>query len=414
MDPINVYALVAPAVVALILVEFAYCLVKKNGYYSFQDSVMGLGTMFLAQCVNVLVSVGVVVAYGWIFQNFAMADFSMNPQWYHWVLCYLLSDFLFYWFHRAGHRINLFWAMHVPHHSAEELNYAVALRASLTQRAASFLFYWPMAIIGFSPEMIIPVVALNLVYQLIPHTRVIGKLPSWIDSWLNTPYHHRIHHAANQVYWDKNLGGTLIIWDKLFGTYQDEVEPVFYGVTVHPHSWDPLFLNFHWFMVLWNDMKQATHWEDKILLWFKPPGWRPRNLPPYEKQPWRNPQEQVKYESKEFLGVRGYLIFQLVEHFLLLQLIIRNDSPLTSEMKVFLSLLVWWGVTNWAFFLESKPMAWASEMLRTITVAIVLMALAFQFTEIVFLVAVLAFAFFFQAAWIKKIKAYQQPIPARL
>lgn len=360
---INVYAVLGPLVLGLVGIEFVYCLVKKNGYYSFQDSLIGMGTMIIAQCVNVAVSVLVVMSYGWVYERFALTHLEATPLNY--VLCYLGSDFLFYWFHRAGHRINILWAAHATHHSAEELNYAVALRTSFTQRAASFLFYWPLAVAGFAPEMIIPIVALNLVYQFVPHTRVIGRFPRWIDSWLNTPYHHQVHHGANRVYWDKNYGGTLIIWDKLFGTYQDQVEEVYYGITIHPQSWDPTYLNCHWFLVLWKDMRQASHWVDKIKIWFMPPGWRPRNLPPYErKNPHTHAKDQVKYRSNPLPGSTPYLLAQLVICMATLFLIIRDQSPLTGIEKIILSVALWIAVTLWGAILESKPWARAGELIR--------------------------------------------------
>ena len=360
---INVYAIVAPAVLLLTLSEFIYCIRKKNGYYSFQDSLMGMGTMIIAQCVNVAVSVAVFYVYGLIYEKYSLTKFE--PTLLNYVLCYLGSDILFYWFHRAGHRINFLWAAHATHHSAEELNYAVAMRTSFTQRAASFLFYWPLAWMGFSPEMIIPVVAANLVYQFVPHTRVVGKFPKWIDSWLNTPYHHQVHHGANRVYWDKNYGGTFIIWDRLFGTFQHQVEEVYYGITIHPKSWDPTYLNCHWFMVLWNDMKQATHFVDKIKLWFMPPGWRPRNLPPYEnKSPHTCAKDQIKFVTKAIPGSTGYLLANLALFMGVLQFVINDKSPLRISEKIWVSMLLWFGVTLWAAILESKPWARMGETFR--------------------------------------------------
>jgi hypothetical protein len=213
--------------------------------------------------------------------------------------------------------------------------------------------------------MIIPIVAANLVYQFVPHTRVIGKFPKWIDSWLNTPYHHQVHHGANRVYWDKNYGGTFIIWDRLFGTFQHQVEEVYYGITIHPKSWDPTYLNCHWFMVLWNDMKQATHFVDKIKIWFMPPGWRPRNLPPYEnKSPHSCAKDQIKYVSKAIPGSTGYLLANLALFMGILQFVINDKSPLKVSEKIWVSMLLWFGVTLWAAILESKPWAKMGELFR--------------------------------------------------
>lgn len=363
MDITNIYAVVGPAVFVLIGIEILYCLWKKPDYYSFQDSMIGMGTMIIAQCVNVAVAVGVVVTYNWIFQNLAIT--TLAPTLTNYALCYLGVDFLFYWFHRAGHRINIFWAIHVPHHTAEELNYAVGLRASFTQRAASFLFYWPLAVVGFGPEIILPTVATNLVIQLLGHTRVVPKLPAWIDSWLNTPYHHQVHHAANQIYWDKNYGGTFIFWDKWFGSFRHQTEEPFYGVSVHPRSWDPTYLNIHWFIVLWKDMMAATHFVDKILIWFKPPGWRPRNIKvPYEKTPSLREGPQNKYKTTPFAGTNAYLCFQLVACMSAMYLVISTSSPLSSLEKINMTLLLWMAVTVWGGLLEKKRWTLAVELGR--------------------------------------------------
>ncbi len=380
MDALNVYALVAPAVLIMILAEIIYCVVRKNGYYSFQDSLMGMGTMIIAQCVNVAVAAFVLVVYGWIYNNWSITQ--LEPTLMNYVLCYIGTDFLFYWFHRAGHRVNILWAMHVPHHSAEELNYAVALRASFTQRAVSFLlFYWPLAVLGFSPEIIIPVVALNLVIQLIPHTRVIPKLPKWIDSWLNTPYHHQVHHAANPIYWDKNYGGTFIIWDKLFGSYSEQTEEVYYGVTIHPNSWDPTYLNFHWFIVLWQDMMAADHFIDKIQLWFRPPGWRPRNLPPYDKKPPVNAKAQIKFVTKALPGSTPYLVFQWAIGMGLMLMVVGNKSVFATNQKIWLSVLLWVMVTAWGGILSAKKWAMPLDIFRTSVMSVFLISYLPQYTS---------------------------------
>ncbi|MBS1958298.1 MAG: sterol desaturase family protein [Bdellovibrionales bacterium] len=362
MNAVNVYALVAPVILVLVLAEFLYCLKKRNGYYSFQDSLIGLGTAIIAQCVNVAVAVAVIGVYGWLYDRFAIQH--LEPTTLNYILCYLGVDFLFYWFHRAGHRINILWAAHVPHHSAEELNYAVALRSSFTQRAASFLFYWPLAVLGFSPEIILPMVALNLVLQFIPHTRVIGKLPQWIQLWLNTPYHHQVHHAANEIYWDRNYGGTFIIWDRMFGTYRDQTEEPYYGVTIHPKSWDATYLNLHWFIVIWKDMMAADHFIDKIKVCFMPPGWRPRNLPPFEKSQWKNADTQIKYQTKAMPGSTAYLVAQLAISMAAMFLVIRKDTFLTTGEQLWLSFVLWLNVTTWGAILERRSWIRTAEYVR--------------------------------------------------
>lgn len=371
MGPANVYAIVAVPVLILIICEVIYCLYKKNNLYGFQDSVMGIGTMFMAQCLNVALVGPIMVTYTWIYDHWALFHFE-NTGWTL-VLGYIGSDFLFYWFHRAGHRINIFWAAHVPHHSAEELNYAVALRASLTQRGASFLFYWPLCVLGFTPTTVITIVAINLVYQLLPHTRIIKHYPRWIEAWLNSPYHHQVHHAANPIYWDKNYGGTLIIWDKMFGTYQEQVEPLYYGVSVPPKSWNPFYINFHWYLCLWKDALVTKSWLDKFKIWIKPPSWRPRDLPQHKQLPLMGYVPEPKYTSAAFKGANLYLCAQVLLAFYTLSPVISHETPLNGLQMTSLSALIFFQVYIWSLFLEAKPYAKWLETLRLVTLVYLMM-----------------------------------------
>ncbi len=365
MGPVNVYAIVAVPVFILIAVEILYCVFKKNNLYGFQDSVMGIGTMFMAQCLNIALIAPIMLAYTWVYDHWGL--FQFENTWWTLILGYVFGDFLFYWFHRAGHRINIFWAAHVPHHSAEELNYAVALRASLTQRAASFLFYWPLCVLGFTPTTVITIVAINLVYQLIPHTRVITHYPRWIEAWLNSPYHHQVHHAVNPIYWDKNYGGTFIIWDKMFGTYQKQVEPIYYGVSVAPKSWNPFYINFYWYICIWKDVLQTKSWTDKIKIWFMPPSWRPRDIPAHQELPQTGYIPDAKYTSNYFKGSTAYLSAQLLLAFYTLFPVINPHTPLNGRQISLLSLLIFFQVYVWSLFLEAKP--WA-KFLETIRLAL--------------------------------------------
>ena len=270
------------------------------------------------------------------------------------VALFLGVDFLFYWFHRFGHRTNIGWAAHMPHHSTEELNYAVALRASVTQRFFSFFFYWPMALFGFKPEWLIAMVAFHLVLQLLPHTRVVPKLPRFIESWMNTPSHHRVHHARNDVYLDKNYGGFLIIWDKLFGSYADEVEPCAYGVTAPPNTWDPTFINFQVWKQVIADAWNAPRWLDKARVWFMPTGWRPEGVPALPTSGWKRDGEEVKFQSTPFKGAKPYLVLQVALAFPVMLLVTREDAGLSTLERVIVSVVLWAAASAWGAILESK------------------------------------------------------------
>lgn len=358
---LNVYAVVTPFVLLLILAEIGWCLWKKNGYYEFQDSIASLGTAIINQCVNVLVAFMWMPVLAWLWDHRLM-NVEEGPLAA--LGLFLGIDFLFYWFHRFGHRTNLGWAAHMPHHSTEELNYAVALRASVTQRFFSFFFYWPMAFIGFKPAWVVSMVAFHLVLQLIPHTRVVPKLPRFIESWMNTPSHHRVHHARNERYLDKNYGGFLIIWDKLFGSFEDETEACSYGVTAPPNTWDPTFINFQVWRVVARDSWEAKRFVDKVRVWFMPTGWRPEGARPLPKGEWKRDGQEIKFQSTPLAGSKPYLVWQVALGFPVMLLVTRPDSPLDTVQKVVLSLLLWAAATSWSALLESRRWAVRFELAR--------------------------------------------------
>lgn len=370
---INVYAVLTPVVLALVLAELIYCWKKKNGYYNFQDSVASMGTAVINQCVNVAVAFAVLPLFEGL-ARFQWIEWDRSSP-VGWVALFLGVDFLFYWFHRFGHETNVGWAAHSPHHSTEELNYAVALRASVTQRLFSFLFYWPLVIVGFAPADVLAVVALHLVLQFIPHTRVVPILPNWIESWMNTPSHHRVHHARNDRYLDKNYGGFLIIWDRLFGTYEPETEPCSYGLTTPIETWDPNRINFREWGQLWRDAVAAPRFFDKLRLWVMPNGWRPAGLPPIPHADWRHEGVERKFRSVELPGYRAYLTAQVITSMPFMLLVSHHASPIDGAGKVLLTAGLWLGAMAWAGILESKPWAVPLEALRVALLGVASVAL---------------------------------------
>ena len=358
---LNVYAVVTPFVLLLIVAEIAFCLWRKNGYYEFQDSIASLGTAIINQCVNVAVAAAWYPVLTWLSSR---GLFTIEQTVLSGVMLFLGVDFCFYWFHRFGHRTNLGWAAHMPHHSTEELNYAVALRASVTQRFFSFFFYWPLALLGFKAEWVIAMVAFHLVLQLLPHTRVVPKLPAFIDAWMNTPSHHRVHHARNEQYLDKNYGGFLIIWDKLFGSFEPEGEACSYGVTSPPNTWDPTFINFQVWKQLAKDAWNAPSWLDKARVWFMPTGWRPAGVPELPQAGWKRDGREVKFQSTPFQGSKPYLVLQVALGFPLMLLVTRPDTMLPVVDRVLLSIALWAAATAWGGILESKRWAVRLELGR--------------------------------------------------
>lgn len=344
----NVYAVATPAVLAVVALEAAYCLYQKNGYYRFDDAMANFGTAIGHQVVNVAVAALAFELFAGLRARWPLADWGATPASF--AALYLSVDLLFYWFHRAGHGINVLWAAHAPHHSSEELNYTVGLRASVTQRLASFLFYWPLALVA-RPEVVLPLIGLHLLFQLIPHTRVIGRLPRWIESWLNTPTHHRVHHAVNPAYLDKNFGGTFIVWDKLFGTYAEELEPPVYGVLRPIKTWSPVAINAQYWGLLWRDAIDAPARLDKVKLWFMPNGWRPEGVP--ARAAMTPVFGRAKLRSVPAASVRNRLLLELPPALGAMWLVTSHGSPLGPWGKAALGAAIWAVMIGWGRALDA-------------------------------------------------------------
>jgi hypothetical protein len=203
-----------------------------------------------------------------------------------WVVALVLYDFFYYWHHRFGHTVALVWAAHVVHHQSERYNLSTALRQTGTGWLVGWVFYLPMAVLGFPPVVFAVVALIDLLYQFWVHTEQVGKL-GWFDRWFCSPSNHRVHHAVNDIYLDRNYGGIFMVWDHLFGSFQEERddEPCIYGTRSPLRSWNPLWANAEVYAALWRDSKRAASWADKLRVWIKPPGWRPPDVAAADPKP---------------------------------------------------------------------------------------------------------------------------------
>lgn len=362
----NIYTYLAPLTLILIASELIYLAVARKKLLSFQEAIANLGTALGNQTMNVLIAASVYVIYGYLWTNFRIYTIELNI--YTFIILLVLMDFFSYWVHRWGHSINILWAIHSPHHSAEEMNIFVGLRASVTQRIFTFSVLWPLTLIGFTPFDIYLVNGIHLFIALFQHVTWTGKTER-IGRVFNTPSHHRVHHAVNEQYLDKNFSDFLIVWDKLFGTFEPEQEDCIYGMYNPPRSWNPLVINFHYFRVLWLDAVATQIWTDKFLVWFMPAGWRPRDLPPFDHEA-ITVQKQLKYQSPMFAGSRAYLILQAITAIPFTVMIISPEIGLSTTARWIGGVLLWMHIVNWGGILEARKWALASELCRlTVTFA---------------------------------------------
>lgn len=303
-------ALSVPVFFLLIGLELLYGVVRKVQLYRLNDAITNLSCGMGQQVLGAYFKILSFWLYVWIFENARIYTFL--DTWYTWLLLFLGVDFAYYWFHRLSHEINAIWATHIVHHQSEDYNLSVALRQSWFQTVFSSWFYVPLAFLGFSPLMIVTVVAFNTLYQFWIHTKAIHKMPRLVEWIFNTPSHHRVHHGTNPLYIDRNHAGSLIIWDRMFGTFQEEQEEVVYGITTPLRSWDPVWANFHYWVELGKKAGQTRHWPDKIKIFMKPPGWHPADLGGFQPPPPVNPAQAVKFDVPVSRAVNLYVFLQFV------------------------------------------------------------------------------------------------------
>lgn len=271
---INPIVLSIPVFFGLIVIEWVYDWISKGHSYRVNDAFGNISCGIFEQSTGLLVSVLTVGLYTLTYEYLHIWNLEQN--FINGFLLFLGVDFLYYWAHRMSHEVNLFWIGHVVHHQSEDYNLSVALRQGALQKIFTSPFYLPLAIIGFSPEWFLYILAWNTLYQFWIHTEKIDKLGplEWI---LNTPSHHRVHHGRDPKYIDKNHAATLIIWDKLFGTFQIEEEHPHFGITKPVNSFNPIEAHLKPISDLWNESKGMTKAE-KLKLVFAPPGWAPKRL----------------------------------------------------------------------------------------------------------------------------------------
>ena len=273
-DDITVYFV--PGFVALIALEILVSYREKLKIHEPKDSAasigMGIGSLIIGFGVK-FAAFGFFL-YLYQFDVLGVKEYLGPDKWYAWIILLFADDFCFYWHHRLSHQIRVLWAAHINHHSSVNYNLAVALRQSWTEMFYKYTFWIVLPLIGFHPIMIFTMMGVSLLYQFWVHTKIIKSLGpfEWI---MNTPSHHRVHHASNARYLDKNHAGIFIIWDRLLGTFQKELpeDPVVYGITSNIHTYNLFKIAFHEFQNIKKDVSEAPDLKSKLAYVFAPPGW---------------------------------------------------------------------------------------------------------------------------------------------
>jgi len=363
-------ALAIPLFFVLMGMELAWSAWSGRKVYRFNDFVANMGCGIGSQIVGAFTKAGIFAVYLLVYDKWRF--FTLENSVLTWIVTFLLIDLLYYWFHRLSHEINFLWAAHIVHHQSEEYNLSVALRQSWWQGLFSFWFYVPVALLGVHPLTIVTVGAFVTLYQFWIHTKALGKLGPL--EWLfNTPSHHRVHHGSDPKYIDRNHAGTLIIWDKLFGTYQEEEEEPIYGITTPLGTWDPVKANFHYYQDLFALAKRSSRWSDKIRVFLKPPGWKPAELGGFEGPTQKDRATYRKFDTETSTAVTGYVVAQFI---LLLAVttffLFRQGDLGPLRMWITAGLIVLW-VMDLGLLLEGgRRWVMAVEVLRAVVLGVLL------------------------------------------
>ncbi len=356
-----------PIFFILIGIEVVISYLKKSDLYRLDDALTNISCGILMQVSGVFFKTILIVGYVYLFENCRLLNLSDNFVTYFFL--FIGVDFFYYWFHRYAHEVSILWGTHIVHHQSEEYNFSVALRQSSFQGFISMIFYLPLALIGFNPIAFIAVNAFQTLYQFWIHTKTIDKLPGPLEFIFNTPSHHRVHHGKNPQYIDKNHGGTLIIFDRMFGTFQPEEEEVVYGVTKPLGSWNPLWANFDWYVDLVKDLKRPMAIKDKIKLLFNKPGWLPESQGGYRAP---KPISGVynKFETNVSTQLNYYVLFQYLILLGITSFFLFNINSFVRPHQLLIVAFVILSVVNFGGLLEGKKWAKTFEIIRVLLLMI--------------------------------------------
>ena len=367
----DLIAIAVPFFLLALLVEFGVDRVRGTGHYRANDAVNSLSAGILSTTTGYFTKLLPLIAWGFVLQHLAI--FDMPLAWFDasvrgialWIVAALAWDFCYYWFHRFSHEISILWAAHAVHHQSEDYNLSTALRQTSTGFLFGWIFYLPLFVIGFPLEVLITVNAVNLIYQFWVHTQHVGRL-GVLDRILVTPSNHRVHHAQNERYIDRNYGGMLILWDRLFGTFEAERddEPVIYGVRRPLANWNPFWANLQVYAYLFDDARRTRRWRDRLALWFARTGWRPADVASRYPAELSDLGRFSKYDPDVAPGVRRYVLAQFgvtTAATLAIGLLFAVDG---LEAVVVPSLMLWALLYTIGLFNEGRPAAVRVELLR--------------------------------------------------
>ncbi len=391
---LNPTVIAIPVYFLLIGIELLVHSIKATKSYRLNDAITNINCGVTSQVMGAFLRVFSIGFYTYLYEQFRFATIENSAL--TWVIAFIAYDFFYYWAHRMSHQVNLFWGGHSVHHQSEEYNLSVALRQSSTQVIWTSIFYTPMAFIGIDPLVLLSVSGFNLLYQFWIHTESIDRLPKWFEAVMNTPSHHRVHHARNPKYIDKNHAGTFIIWDKMFGTFKLEEEKPTYGITKNLNSWNPIWANLAHYSDMAADLKTIPKFSDKVRYVFKKPGWLPEGLGGYRAPYDIDRKTYQKYDLHTVKAVNAYVF----THYILLlggtAFFLFNMARFDQDLleKSVMAGLIILSTLSFGGLFESRRWAFPLEAIRLVLVptALLYFLVGFKLTPLL-IIATFLFIF---------------------
>jgi sterol desaturase/sphingolipid hydroxylase (fatty acid hydroxylase superfamily) len=393
-------ALSVPFFLLLMALELFLAWRKGLKVYRLVDAIADLGCGIAEQITLVLFGAGIALGYGYVYAHGRLTELHGGLAW---AVGILGVDLMYYWWHRASHRVNALWAVHVVHHQSEDYNYAVALRQAVLSPFSSLPFYLPLAVLGVEPLVFMGAVTIDTLYQFWVHTELVGPLPAPIEFLFNTASHHRVHHAVNAHYLDRNYGGIFIVFDRLFGTFVKEEEKCTFGTVKPLFSFNALYAQVAEFGVVASKVRGASLW-DKVRVWWMPPEWLPSGpatvpAPPTE-----------KFEPKGSAELFAYVAGQFLLLVALTPVLMYFVDRLPHSTVVALSVAVFAGLLSLGGLVDGRAWAPGLELARVVLSGALLAAWGVRSVGVPWLAAALVFtggsvAWFLRSWW------RRQPVP---
>lgn len=398
----NVIEIAIPFFLLAIVLEAGFSAYFKKNFYRLNDAVSDISCGIVFELTGLFTKFITIGIFAYVQTHYSLQHFLPLPSFpsggpfdsiTNFLACagaFIAVDFAYYWLHRTSHECNILWAGHVVHHSSEEYNLTVALRQSSLHGLFSWVFYIPLALLGMPWQVFTVCYGLNLIYQFWIHTRLIGKLGPF-EYLFNTPSHHRVHHGVNPKYLDKNHAGVFMIWDRMFGTFQEEEEEPVYGLTVPLDSWNPVWANVHVFRSILEDLPKAPTFSDKLKIIFGKPGWKPAALGPSITPREVSVETYHKFDPPVPSGQRIYGLFQFIPT-LALALWVLDNKAMDIYYRglwtaaVVLSLVILGGL------FENKRLSFLLERAKHIALLILSIGFAFYFNNYILGGAIFAYA----------------------